>query len=77
MATSWGKFQMMGFNYKIVGFETVGDMVDYLKKGEAEQLEVFCDSYSLRDCTNIYKLKTMLLLHVPTTTSLQDQQIRH
>lgn len=42
MATSWGKFQMMGFNYKIVGFETVGDMVDYLKKGEAEQLEVFC-----------------------------------
>lgn len=53
MATSWGKFQMMGFNYKIVGFESVGDMVDYLKKGEAEQLEVFC-RFLLSEGLHIY-----------------------
>jgi N-acetylmuramidase len=41
MATSFGAFQCMGFNYESLGFETVNEMVDYLKTGEAAQLEVF------------------------------------
>lgn len=41
MATSFGAFQCMGFNYESLGFETVNEMVDYLKTGEAAQLDVF------------------------------------
>ncbi len=41
MATSWGMFQIMGFNYALVGFRSVNELVDYVKLGEAEQLDVF------------------------------------
>jgi hypothetical protein len=41
-ATSWGAFQIMGDNYSSCNFKTVNDFVDYLKKGEAQQLIAFC-----------------------------------
>lgn len=40
-SASWGKFQIMGFNHKAAGFETVGEFVDALKVSEDEQLKAF------------------------------------
>ncbi len=41
MATSWGAFQIMGFNHKACGFKTVHQMVDDFKEGESNQLAGF------------------------------------
>ncbi len=40
-SASWGMFQIMGFNYKSAGFETVYDFVEYIKISEKNQLEAF------------------------------------
>jgi hypothetical protein len=42
MSCSWGKFQIMGFNYAVCGFTSIGDFVDAMKRGEGEQLLAFC-----------------------------------
>lgn len=39
-ATSWGMMQVMGFHYRKLGFATVGEMVDYAKVSEANQIEL-------------------------------------
>lgn len=39
-ATSIGLMQVMGFNYQKVGFETVGEMWDFAKVSERNQLEL-------------------------------------
>lgn len=41
-ATSWGKFQILGQNYKVCGFANVGDFVTAMKESEAKQLDAFC-----------------------------------
>lgn len=41
LSTSWGAFQVMGFNYGDAGFETVHEMVDAYRTGEAAQLKSF------------------------------------
>lgn len=41
-ATSWGAFQIMGDNFSSCDFDSVGEFVDYLKKGESYQLKAFC-----------------------------------
>lgn len=41
-ATSWGKFQVMGFNFSACGFDTVQSFVNAMYTSEAAQLEVFC-----------------------------------
>lgn len=38
LATSWGAFQIMGFNFEACGFDTVDEMVNDFKKGEDRQL---------------------------------------
>lgn len=38
LATSWGLGQIMGFNYKLAGFDSVDDMVTDFKKSEEVQL---------------------------------------
>lgn len=43
MSCSWGKFQIMGFNYEVCGFRSVNDFVDAMKKGEGEHLLAFCN----------------------------------
>lgn len=40
-AASWGKFQILGLNYKLAGFGTVQDFVNAMYKGEDEQLAAF------------------------------------
>jgi len=42
LSCSWGKFQIMGFNYAICGFWSINDFVDAMKISEGEQLEAFC-----------------------------------
>jgi hypothetical protein len=40
MSTSIGMMQVMGFNYKACGFADVGEMWDYAKVSEANQVEI-------------------------------------
>lgn len=39
-STSIGLMQVMGFHYKLLGFKTVGDMWNFAKQSEANQLEI-------------------------------------
>jgi hypothetical protein len=41
MSSSWGMFQVMGFNYATCGFATVDDFVAKMKAGEEGQLDAF------------------------------------
>lgn len=41
MSTSWGLFQIMGFNYKVCGFDTVAAYVEAQEESEKNQLEAF------------------------------------
>jgi hypothetical protein len=41
MSASWGKFQIMGFNHSMVGFDTVQAFVASMEQGEPEQLQAF------------------------------------
>lgn len=38
---SWGKFQIMGFNHGMCGYDTVGEFVDAMKESEGKQLDAF------------------------------------
>jgi len=38
---SWGKFQIMGFNYDKCGFASIQDFVNAMYKSEGEQLKAF------------------------------------
>ena len=40
---SWGKFQIMGFNFKEAGFSNVFEMVRYFEVGELFQLSAFVE----------------------------------
>jgi len=39
-STSIGLMQVMGFHWKLLGFKSVGEMWDYAKESEANQLEI-------------------------------------
>lgn len=39
---SWGKFQILGNNHELCGFETIDAFVDAMKSGERAQLDAFC-----------------------------------
>jgi hypothetical protein len=41
MSCSWGKFQIMGFNYKTAGFTNVKDFVAAISKNDGEHLKAF------------------------------------
>lgn len=41
LSTSWGRYQIMGFNHGLLGFSTVDKMVDEFKTGEPAQLDGF------------------------------------
>jgi hypothetical protein len=41
LSCSWGKFQIMGFNYKVCGFASVNEFVDAMKESEGAQLLAF------------------------------------
>lgn len=41
-SASWGKFQIMGFNFRRCGFASVEAFVEAMKKSEGEHLTAFC-----------------------------------
>lgn len=41
-SASWGKFQIMGLNYELAGFDTLQAFVNAMYAGEREQLLAFC-----------------------------------
>lgn len=41
MSASWGKFQIMGFNYKKCGFDTVQQFINTMYRSEADHLFAF------------------------------------
>lgn len=43
MSTSWGRFQIMGFNYREAGYSNVIDFVNRSSEGEDTQLMAFVD----------------------------------
>lgn len=43
MSASWGKFQIMGFNFAACGFTNVQDFVNAMYKSEYDQLGAFID----------------------------------
>ena len=43
LSTSWGLFQIMGFNFRACGFNSVHDFVTAQKESEANQLTAFCE----------------------------------
>ncbi len=43
MSASWGRFQIMGFNFAACNFATVEEFVDAMKESEASQLKSFCE----------------------------------
>lgn len=42
-ACSWGKFQVMGFNFEICGFASLADFFAAMQKDEGEHLKAFCN----------------------------------
>lgn len=52
MSASWGKFQIMGFNFRAAGFSSLDDFVSAMKLGEGAQLLAFVNvvkSWRLED----------------------------
>ncbi|MDH3528783.1 MAG: N-acetylmuramidase domain-containing protein [Acidobacteriota bacterium] len=43
MSASWGKFQIMGFNFAVCGFKSVSDFVDAMKENEGRHLDAFVE----------------------------------
>lgn len=43
MSASYGKFQIMGFNFATCGFKSVEDFYTAMQISEGEQLEAFCE----------------------------------
>ncbi len=51
-SASWGKFQIMGFNWKACGCETLQEFINKMYRSESEHLNLFCNyikSVSLDD----------------------------
>ncbi|MFC4688646.1 N-acetylmuramidase family protein [Epilithonimonas pallida] len=40
-SASWGRFQIMGFNFAMVGFSTLQDFINAMYRSEADQLKAF------------------------------------
>lgn len=53
LSTSWGMFQVMGFNYEVCGYASVKAMIiDFYERGEVAQLEAFlnyCENKNILD----------------------------
>ena len=54
-STSWGLFQIMGFNYQTAGFNSVGSMIKAMYKSEGEQLKAFASFISKNNLVKYLK----------------------
>lgn len=53
LSASWGRFQIMGFNFKAAGFNNVHAFVLAMHESEGEQLMAFC--YFIKSNANLHK----------------------
>jgi len=61
MSASWGKFQIMGENFKLAGFKNVNDFVEAQKISESKHLDAFfnyCKNRKFRNKQLLDYLKT-------------------
>lgn len=56
-SASWGKFQIMGFNYKYCGFKNVQNFVNAMYKNEKEHLKAFLKFCKSKDILKHLKNK--------------------
>jgi len=52
LSTSWGMYQILGENYRLLGFSTAVEMVDYFKQSEANQFSAWVrliDEFGVKD----------------------------
>lgn len=42
LSTSFGLYQIMGFNHEVVGYPTVEEFVSAMKESESKQIKAFC-----------------------------------
>ena len=56
-SASWGKFQIMGFNYKSCGFKTLQEFVNAMYKSEAEHLHAFLNFVKSNDLDKYLRSK--------------------
>lgn len=56
-SASWGKFQIMGFNYKYCGFKNVQDFVNAMYKSEKEHLKAFLNFCKNKDIIKYLRSK--------------------
>ena len=57
-SASWGMFQIMGFNYKLCGCDTVQEFVDRMNMSSGEQLSLWCEfmkNTGLAHCLKYHK----------------------
>lgn len=60
LSTSYGLGQIMGFNYKLAGYDTVGQMLDHFKESEHNQIQgmiAFMQNRKVRGVSLLQMLK--------------------
>lgn len=66
-SSSWGKFQIMGFNYGRSGFSELQDFINAMFRSESDQLKAFCNfiksDYRLLAALKNHDYQTMALLY--------------
>ncbi|MDE5968616.1 MAG: N-acetylmuramidase family protein [Muribaculaceae bacterium] len=55
--TFWGMFQIGGFNWQLVGCESVQEFVELMSRSERDQLELFARYCQARDLTKYIKAR--------------------
>lgn len=63
-STSWGVFQIMGFNHKLCGCDTVQEFVKRMNESSAEQLSLWCEfmkNTGLAHCLKYHKWELFAL----------------
>lgn len=66
MSASWGKFQIMGFNFSICGFRTIQKFINAMYKSEEQHLFAFCNyikNSGLVDCLQNLDWETFAYLY--------------
>jgi hypothetical protein len=57
-SASWGLFQIMGYHWKVLGYESIEDFVMRMKKGEVEHLQAFVRYINVNRLASTLQLKT-------------------
>ena len=66
MSASWGKFQIMGFNFAICGYTSIQKFVNDMYKSESMHLRAFCEyikNTGLIDCLQIHDWERFAYLY--------------